>query len=725
MARYKATSGGGWPAVRYSLQVARKAGGVRKLLQALSQPNTCKTCAFGMGGLQGGMVNEIGQRFQVCKKSLQAQAQDMSGAIPVEFFRETSLTVLEKMSGRELEALGRLTTPLHLAAGETHFRVLTWQEALEKLMQKWQAANPDRSFFYTSGRSSMEAAFLLQLLARQWGTNNVNNCSYYCHQASGVGLSQSLGGGTSTVALEDLQKSDLVVLIGANPASNHPRLMTFLVELRRRGGKVIVINPFKEIGLQRFRIPSDPASLLFGSEICDLYLQPHCGGDLAFLKGAAVRLRQRGEFDRTYLESHTDNLTEFFADLDSESPDHLAEMSGITPARLNDFCNFLSASPRTIFAWAMGITHHQHGVENVRAIANLALLRGMIGKPGAGLLPIRGHSNVQGVGTVGVVPKLKPAMLRALMEHFQITPPPKKGMDTFSCMQAASKGDMDFALLVGGNLYAANPDLNWAGAALRKIDFTAFLSTTLNLGHIHGRGRETLILPVRARDEEKQATSQESMFSYVRLSKGGQAPPADSIFSESEIFVHAARKLFAASSVPWQKMADHAAVREFIAATVPNLSPMTGLDNGTEFTIPGRIKHAPEFNTETGRAALAVLVAPDARPQNGFFNLMTFRSEGQFNTIIYEEEDLYRGAPHRNVLFMHRADIALLPAREGNWVWVRSEIGKMRVELVAASIRCGNVAMYYPEANSIVPGKIDPQSRTPAFKKVSVQVTLA
>jgi len=718
MAKYKITSGGGWAAIRYSWQMARKAGGVRKLFRALSSPNTCKTCALGMSGMR----NEIGQSFQVCKKSMQAQAQDMQPGISAEFFENHSIHDLIRLTGRELEALGRLIHPIYLPEGATHFQVLSWDHAHQILLQNWRAAKPERSFFYTSGRSSMEAGYLIQLLARQWGTNNINNCSYYCHQASGVGLSQSLGSGTSTVALEDFRKADLVVLLGANPASNHPRMMAFLVELRRRGGQVVVINPFKEIGLVRFKLPSEMRSLLFGSEIASLYLQPHCGGDLALLKAAAVRLWREQKIDLDFLKNHCIGLEELQNDLESEDLELLLAKSGISPAEFQTFCRHLSESKNTIYAWAMGITHHQHGVENVRAIANLALLRGMVGKPGAGLLPIRGHSNVQGMGTVGVVPKLKPEMVEALLKHLNIAVPSMPGLDTFAALQAAHRGDIDFAVLVGGNLYAANPDSRWAGEALGRIHFTAFLSTTLNRGHIHGHGRHTLILPVRARDEETQCTSQESMFNYVRLSHGGQPAPKNELPSESEIFARMGEILFADGPIAWSSLRDHQHIREFIAQTVPHLHLMRQLDNGKEFTIPGRIKHVAQFNTANGRANLAVVPAPDARPKSGHFNLMTLRSEGQFNTIVYEDEDLYRGTEHRLVVFMNAEDIAANGFAESEWVWLESEIGKIKVQLMAGPIRAGNVAMYYPEANAIVPAKIDPQSKTPSFKRTAVKV---
>jgi molybdopterin-dependent oxidoreductase alpha subunit len=485
---------------------------------------------------------------------------------------------------------------------------------------------------------------------------------------------------------------------------------------------VVVINPYKELGLQHFRVPSDIRSLLFGSEIANLYLQPHCGGDLALLKAAAVYLWREEKSDLDYLKNHCTGVDAFLKDLDSEDLQSLLEKCGITFDDLKMFCHYLAESRNTIFAWCMGITHQQHGVNNVEMIANLALLRGMVGKPGAGLLPIRGHSNVQGVGTVGVIPKLQPQMAAALLNKLQIQVPDAPGKDTFGCMESAFAGEIDFALLLGGNLYAANPDLNRAAEALARVGFTAFVSTSLNLGHIHGHGQNTLILPVRARDEEKQSTSQESMFNYIRLSAGGLFAPADDLPAESELFAYVGQRLFGEKPLPWSKLQDHDEIRQFISETVPGMQPMADLAKEKEFTIPGRIKHRPDFNTENGRANLAVIEAPDARPQKGYLNLMTMRSEGQFNTIIYEDEDLYRGVEHRQVIFMNRIDILANELNEGDWIWIKSEIGKMKVQLVQAPIRAGNVAMYYPEANAIVPGKTDPHSRTPVFKRVRVKV---
>jgi molybdopterin-dependent oxidoreductase alpha subunit len=722
MAKSKLSAGGGWPAVRYSFKMARKAGGILKLFKALHSKNTCKTCALGMGGQNGGMRNELGEGFQVCKKSMQAQAQDMHGAVTDAFWSRHSVDDLRNWSGRELESAGRLVKPLYHKKGATHFKVLSWEESTSLLLNRWRAADPQRSFLYTSGRSSMEAAFIVQLLGRQWGTNNINNCSYYCHQASGVGLKKSLGDGTATVNLEDVQKARLVIVIGANPSSNHPRFMAHLAHVRRKGGHVVVVNPFVELGLQRFKIPSDPHSLLLGSDIASLYIQPHCGGDLSFLKAAALYLYQSAKYDKDYLAKYCDGTEHFLNDLQKEDLQNLLNQSGVDSQSFKTFCSLLTQSENTIFAWAMGITHHSYGTETVQAVANLALMLGAVGKPGSGLLPLRGHSNVQGVGTVGVVPGLKPEMAGALVKRFNITIPAKPGLDTYQCMVEAHEGNIDFAILLGGNLYGSNPDSSWAEKSLSNIRFKCQISTSLNQGHVYGLGEETLIIPVRTRDEEQQSTSQESMFNFVRLSLGGNKCPHEQLPSETTLFSDIGVQLLGKEPVPWDEMHNHQKIRQYIAEVVPDMAPLSAIEGGRDFSIPGRIKHQPVFNTNNNKAFLEVIAARDARPETGNFNMTTFRSEGQFNTIVYDEEDIYRGVRHRMVIFMNKQDMQNLELNEGQKVTVQSTIGSMQVEAVAGPIRQGNTAMYWPEANRIVPRNLDPLSKTPSFKKVSVKI---
>ena len=383
--------------------------------------------------------------------------------------------------------------------------------------------DPEETFWYFSGRSSNEAGFLLQIFARIYGTNNINNCSYYCHQASGVGLTSVTGSGTATITLEDLDSSDLVFVIGGNPASNHPRLMRTLMQVRRRGGEVIVINPIVETGLVNFAVPSDVRSMLFGSEIASLYIQPHIGGDLALLTGIAKAILLGDAHDEEFLSSYCQGWAVLKKYLQQVSWKEIVSKSGVKLDEIETIAGLYASSKSAVFSWTMGITHHAHGVQNVQAIGNLALMRGMVGRAGAGLLPIRGHSNVQGIGSVGVTPKLKDAIFQRLQDHFQVSLPTTAGRDTMQCMEGAAKGDLKFGLCLGGNLYGSNPDAAFANQALSNLDMLVYLSTTLNTGHVHGLAKETIILPVLARDEEPQATTQESMFNFVRLSDGGPA----------------------------------------------------------------------------------------------------------------------------------------------------------------------------------------------------------
>ncbi|MCH8907412.1 MAG: FdhF/YdeP family oxidoreductase, partial [Candidatus Heimdallarchaeota archaeon] len=607
--------------------------------------------------------------------------------------------------------------------GHSHYSRITKNEGLEIAIKSLKKYQPNRSYFYTSGRSSNEAGFLIQLLARQFGTNNVNNCSYYCHQASGVGLKQTLGTGTATVTLNDVAKADLVVLIGANPSSNHPRFITHLAELKKRGGKVIIINPFREAGLINYKIPSKPMSTLFGSKIADEYLQPHLGGDMALFKVACKYLIEEKKVSTDFLKQYTNGVEEFLDDIKRCDLTELLLFSGINMQELITFCDYLVDSKRTIFSWAMGLTHQKHGVDTIRTLVNLALLLGKIGQYGAGLLPLRGHSNVQGIGSMGVVPKLPPEMIKSLAKFLNLKVPNSVGLDTFACMKALHDGQIDFGLMLGGNLYGSNPNSNWAAKALSKLDQAIYISTTLNKGHLYGMGAATLILPVRVRDEEMQTTTQESMFSYVRLSEGGFPAPANDLQSESEIFCTIGEAIFGNDTIPWSELTDHQNIRKFIAKTVPNYHQIEKISlAGGDFTIPGRIYHKPKFSTENGKANLFIGRPTDARPMKGYYNLTSFRSEGQFNTIIYDEEDEFRGTSHRRVVFMNPRNAISANLKHGDTVIISSDVGEMTLQLIERDIREGNVAMYFPEANEIIPAIIDPQSRTPAFKKVKVSI---
>jgi molybdopterin-dependent oxidoreductase alpha subunit len=387
-----------------------------------------------------------------------------------------------------------------------------------------------------------------------------------------------------------------------------------------------------------------------------------------------------------------------------------------------------AAARRVVFSWTMGITHHAHGVQNVQAIANLALLRGMVGKRGAGLLPIRGHSNVQGIGSMGVTPKLKDAIFAAVEREFAVKLPTTPGLDTLGCIDSAHSGRLKFGLCLGGNLYGSNPDARYAAEALGKLDTLVYLSTTLNTGHAHGLARETIILPVLARDEEPEPTTQESMFNYVRLSDGGPRRH-EGPRSEVQVIAEIARRVMPADGpLDWAVMEHTGKIRQAIAKVVPGFEKLAEIDRTKqEFHLPGRTFHEPKFATPDGKAVLHIHDLPDLAGGDGQLRLMTVRSEGQFNTVVYEEEDIYRGQERRDVILMHPDDLAHRGLVENEKVTVRSEAGVMHNLLARpfSEIRAGNALMYYPEANVLVPRSVDPLSKTPAFKSVLVTVEAA
>jgi molybdopterin-dependent oxidoreductase alpha subunit len=725
----KVNNGGGWAAIRYTFKKAHEAGGLWKLFKALRSKNACKTCALGMGGQAGGMVNERGSFPEVCKKSIQAMTSDMQPAIAGDFWSRHSIAELQEWTPRQLETAGRLIQPVVYERGASHFQTITWSSALERIGRQLKELTPDESFWYFSGRSSNEAGFLMQLTARLYGTNNVNNCSYYCHQASGVGLNKALGTGTATVTLDDLEHCDLAMIIGGNPASNHPRLMTSLNHLRRRGGQVIVVNPVRELGMMRFRIPSDWRSMLFSPRIATQFVQPHIGGDLALLTGIAKAVVEMGVHDKRFLADYCQGADELLPWLERVSWSELEAKSGVSSDEMRTIADLYGKSRSAIFGWTMGITHHVHGVDNVNAIVNLALLRGMVGRPGAGMMPIRGHSNVQGIGSVGVTPKLKDAIFDGLKNQYQLSLPTTPGLDTMACMEAAQEGTIKAAVCLGGNLYGSNPDANYARSALGKLKLLATLSTTLNTGHVHALADQTLILPVLARDEEPQATTQESMFNYVRLSDGGAARlPGPR--SEIHVIAEIGKRLVGDSpALQWDHMQQTDTIRSWIAKVVPGYSSIEKIgQTKKEFLIEGRTYHQPKFDTPNGKALLFTYNLPELiGTGQGQLRLMTVRSEGQFNTVVYEEEDLYRGQERRDLVLMHPSDIQKLGLHNDQRITVRSSVGQLSGYLARAfdSIKPGNALMYYPEANVLVPRTLDPQSKTPAFKAVVIQVTPA
>ena len=716
---------GGLSSIQYSLKVANKVGYLN-FWKSIHSKNTCKTCAYGMGGQSGGMHNEAGTALEICKKSIQAQLTDIQKGIPAEFYSENRIEDIKRLRPRELEVLGRLNHPLYKKAGDDHYTAISWADAYSKIIEKLKLANSDEVFFYASGRSSNEAAFVLQLFARLYGTNNVNNCSFYCHQASGVGLNSTIGSGTATLELEDLKQSDLIFVFGANPSSNHPRFVTELMHCRRRGGNVVIVNPMKEPGLVRFAIPSDVRSMIGGgSEIASHYIQPHIGGDIAFIQGIAKCIIENGSEDNEFITSYTNECEAYKSQIENTSWDSIETSSGISQKSIEGIARLYCDAKNVVFSWSMGITHHLHGVENVESIANLAMLRGMLGKKYAGLLPLRGHSNVQGIGSIGVTPALKEKVFQNLESHLGIKLPEAQGMDTMSCMKAAKAGKVTAAFILGGNLLAANPDREFAEEAMDNIPFKVFLNTTFNESHFNGVDQGVIVMPCIARDEEKQATTQESMFNYVRMSDGGEVR-LENAKSEVDIICSIAEGLIEKEMVDFGQFKDHNNIRRAIAATIPGLSGLAEMgETKMEFQIEGRVFHEPAFATPDKRANFKVIEIPNTRlnKQENSFNLMSVRSEGQFNTIVYEEQDLFRGQKERWIVLMNRADIKRMIMKENNFVDIKNDVGLMKaVKVRTFDIKEGNIMCYFPEANVLISNTVDSRSRTPAFKSTTVQL---
>jgi len=711
--------GGGAKKLLYTVETIRQIG-VGKAAKALTAKNTCKACAYGMGGQKGGMTNELGEFPSVCNKSVQAQSTDIQPAIPAEAFQHP-LSDLQQLTGRELEKLGRLDTPLFRAQGSDRYAPVTWDFAMAHAAERLRATAPSRTFFYSSGRSSNEAGFIFQLLARVWGTNNVNNCSYYCHQATSEGLATTIGKGTATVELEDLTGADMIFVIGANPSSNHPRFIHMLKHCRDRGGDVVVINPAKEPGLVKFAVPKSPGSLLTGgTEIASDYLQPRIGSDIALFKGLMKAILAIGAEDRAFIAAHCSGFEALTADLAATGWDEITSRTGLSRDEIERVATRYAERRNVVFAWGMGMTHHVHGTANVEAIANLALLRGMLGRRYAGLLPLRGHSNVQGIGTIGVKPVVSAEVFAAMEKAFGVTLPREKGMDTLACLETAAAGGIDAAVIMGGNLWGATPDTGFASRAMGAIGFKLFLTTTLNRGHVHGLGDgESLILPVTARDEEWSPTTQESMFNFVRLSDGG-IRRLGNVRPESVILADLAKLLMPDTPVDFAAFKHHPTLRQAIAKIVPGMEGLADIDVAKrEFHVRNRVLHKPEFGTADGKGHFVVTPLPALA--EGVM-LATVRSEGQYNTIIYEETDSYRMKAGRDAVFLNREDMSAWGLVAGARVRLSSEAGEMQAVATPFDLPRGSALAYYPEANVLTTTRFDPRSKTPGFKSVPVRI---
>ena len=719
-----------------------------KLLLSVNQKDgfDCQSCAW---------PSPDGERhtFEFCENGVKALADEATRQrITPEFFAAHSVAELAAQSDHWLNAQGRLTEPMVLRAGATHYAPISWDDAFTLLAIELNALpSPDAAAFYTSGRTSNEAAFLYQLFARQFGTNNLPDCSNLCHESSGAALDESIGIGKGTVTLDDFEKADLILIIGQNPGTNHPRMLSSLEAAKAHGAKIVAINPLPEVGSEHFKNPQHfmnvlkavPTLLGEGARLSDVWLQPRINGDLALFKGLMKTLLAAEEaapgtvFDHTFIREHTHGFDALIADLRATGWSEIEASSGVTRAEIEHVGNLAARSRAIIACWAMGLTQQPNAVATIQSIVNFLLLGGHIGRPGAGPCPVRGHSNVQGDRTMGIFEKMSDAWLDRLDATFAFKSPREHGVDTVDAIKAMHAGRITVFFAMGGNFLSATPDTTFTAAALRRCTLTAHVSTKLNRSHLI-TGRTALILPCLGRSERdlspdntEQFVTVEDSMGVINPSRGPLTPASPQLLSEPAIVARlGAATLGARTTVPWADYAaDYDRIREKIAEVVPGFTDFNRRIREGIFYLPNAPRDERVWQTATHRANFVIAPIPPRPLAPGQFVMMTIRTHDQFNTTVYGLDDRYRGIFNgRRVVFIHADDMTEAGLQQGQLVDLTNRHGG--VERVARAfmiapyrIPRGCLATYFPETNVLVPiDSVAAKSNTPTSKFVIVSL---
>ncbi|WP_261860511.1 FdhF/YdeP family oxidoreductase [Mycobacterium marinum] len=736
-------------AVLVSLQRGLEQMGALRTAAALARLNQrngfdCPGCAW---------PEEPGGRklAEFCENGAKAVAEEATRrTVTPEFFARHSVTELLAKPEYWLSQQGRLSHPMVLRPGDDHYRPIGWDEAYRLIAEHLKAlGSPDEALFYTSGRTSNEAAFCYQLLVRSFGTNNLPDCSNMCHESSGSALSESIGIGKGSVTVEDVEHADLIIIAGQNPGTNHPRMLTVLEKEKANGTKIIAVNPLPEAGLIRFKDPQKMNGVVgHGVPIADEFVQIRIGGDMALFAGLGRLLLEAEErapgtvVDQAFVDQHCAGFDEYRRRTLQIDMDTVLAATGIGAPQLERIAAMVMASQRTVICWAMGLTQHSHAVATIGEATNLLFLRGMIGKPGAGVCPVRGHSNVQGDRTMGIWEQMPEQFLAALDREFGIDSPRKHGYDTVAAIRAMRDGQAAVFMAMGGNFASATPDTAVTEAALRSCALTVQISTKLNRSHLV-HGSTALILPTLGRtdrdlrDGRKQVVSVEDSMSMVHLSRGSLHPPSDQVRSEVQIVCQLARTLLGAQHpVPWERFAsDYDTIRDAIASVVPGCADYNRRVRQPDgFQLPHPPRDAREFPTSTGKANFSVSPLQWVPVPPGRLILQTMRSHDQYNTTVYGLDDRYRGVKGgRRVVFMNPSDIEALGLTAGERVDLVSEyhdaggnLQERRAKdflVIGYSTPVGNAAAYYPETNPLVPlDHTAEKSNTPVSKAIVVRV---
>jgi molybdopterin-dependent oxidoreductase alpha subunit len=755
---YKEYSGsaGGWAALKSTTQHLLKSENVAKNIANLFRANQdsgfdCPGCAWGEKGIPG--------RFRFCENGAKAvNWEATSRRVSRDFFAEYSVSWLNKQSDYYLEYQGRLNEPMRYNADTDHYEPISWDDAFNVIASHLnQLESPNQAEFYTSGRASNEAAFVYQLFARRFGTNNFPDCSNMCHEATGHALIQSIGIGKGTVTMDDFEIADAIFLFGQNPGTNHPRMLETLASANKRGAQVVALNNLRERGLERFTNPQHPLEMLSNGSTptTSHYFMPKLGGDMAVVRGMVkvlLELHKEAQalgsrvFDLEFIEQHTEGLNDYLAVVEATRWEQIINQSGLSKDEIVQLADIYHQANTRIVTWAMGITQHKHSVPTIQEITNLQLLFGQIGKPGAGLCPVRGHSNVQGDRTVGINEKPPAAFLENLEKVFGFKPPQEQGHNVVNALQALSKGESKVFIGLGGNLVAAAPDTERVMAAMRQCQLTVNVATKLNRSHVNP-GRDSLILPCYGRtDIDIQASGEqkvtvEDSFSMVHSSAGQMDVSADQMRSEVSIVVGMAKATLGDHNpIDWQSLVDnYDNIRNYIEQTIPGFSNFN-----QRLDIPGGFylgNSARDLNWKTpqGKAQICSHTLPEnilifdapSTPKKPVFVMQTMRSHDQYNTTVYGFDDRYRGVfGERNVVFINQRDINALGLKAEDIVdietlWTDDKKRKIHgFKLIPYEIPQGNVAAYFPEANPLIPLESTGEfSDTPTSKSIAVVIT--
>lgn len=732
----------GVPAVKVALEHALKEMGLKRSVATLSKLNQkegidCPGCAWPDPKKRSSLG-------EFCENGIKAVAEEATTArVAIDFFQEYSVSEMSNWTDYQIGKSGRLVHPMILTPGSDHYEPISWDEAFKLIAKHLKALDsPDEAVFYTSGRSSNEAAFLYGLFVRAFGTNNMPDCSNMCHESSGVALSETLGIGKGSVTLEDFEEAEVVMVIGQNPGTNHPRMLSALEKCKKNDGKIITVNPLREAGLLRFKDPQGINGIIGeGSTLTDVYLQVKINQDVALLKLIMKKLLhldtpENPVIDHAFIKANTAGYEPFLKDLARYDEQDLLKQCGVPKEEVDEAVMLLAERKRIIICWAMGLTQHKNAVDNIKECVNLLLLKGSLGKKGSGTCPVRGHSNVQGDRTVGIVHHAIPKLNAAFKKVFGFDPPKKDGLDVVHCIRAMHEGRVKVFLALGGNFLSAASDTQYTGEALQRCDLTVSISTKLNRTHLI-TGKTALILPTLGRtekdtkrDKERFVTVENSM-GRVHRSKGSLSPASEHLMSEPEIVTGIARAYFKDDSpIDWKALGtNYDLVREKISEVFEGFDRYTERSKESGFDLPNHARSGTFSKMPGGKAQFSICKPGVSDLENDEFLLTTIRSHDQFNTTIYGLDDRYRGIHNeRRVVFMNAVDMEARKLKEREVVHMVSTYdGRLRqannFQVIPYDIPKGNLAAYFPETNVLIPNEqFAEKSNTPISKSVVVKL---